>query len=280
VVQCQRCGLVYVTPREDTRSLIINGPVKTNLPDWVLTSNDPSVVSECWEMPLIHAREKEWRALQRNADLALDHIEHYRLPPGRLLDYGCGGGFFLSAAAQRGWEPYGLEPLAGHAIYARARSGAKVVADTLRKDTFPSEFFDVVTAFQVFEHLPDPSGELAKLRRTLKQDGLLLIEVPNIETWTVRVMGSHHRHFVPDHLYFFSPRTLRALVVQQGFEPLVLYRPKRYMTLWHLVGWGGRLLGLQAGRLAEAIMRKIRIEDKVVSANLGDIIAVIACKRR
>jgi 2-polyprenyl-3-methyl-5-hydroxy-6-metoxy-1,4-benzoquinol methylase len=272
--------MIYISPREDTRALIADGPVMSNLPADALTSNDPRVVAESWEMPLIRAKAKELHALQQNADLALGHIERYVRPPGRLLDYGCGAGFFLRAAVKRGWEPYGLEPLVGHAVYARFMSGARVLADTLWEDAFEQDSFDVVTAFQVFEHLPDPSDELDKLWRLLKPGGLLLIEVPNIETWSVRLMRSRHRHFVQDHLSFFSQKTLGAFVQRHGFEPLETYRPIRHMTLTHLcVEWGGRLLGSRAGAYAEMLVHKCHAESRIVSVDLGDIVAIVAQKK-
>ena len=59
---------------------------------------------------------------------------------------------------------HSLEPLVMPAIYARGRLSLRVVTDTLRDDTYPLEFFDVVTAFQVFEHIVDPAGDVAKIR--------------------------------------------------------------------------------------------------------------------
>ncbi len=279
VVRCGRCGLVYVSPREDAHALICDGPVLSQLPPATLRSSDTSALAGCWELQLLAAKETESVALQHNAALALDQIARHLSPPGRLLDFGCGGGFFLREAAARGWETFGLEPLAGHALYARSVSGATVVADTLRENTFPPEFFDVVTSFQVFEHLPDPSAELGKLKRILKPGGLLLIEVPNIKTWSVSLLGKHHRHFVPDHLYFFSPDTLTNLIVKHDLEPVAIYFPKRYMTLRHLLaGWGSRTLGPQIGGALGRMIKRLRLERSIVPVGLGDIVALIARK--
>ncbi|MGC9025000.1 MAG: class I SAM-dependent methyltransferase [Chloroflexia bacterium] len=245
----------------------------------MLTSCDLADLVGCWEMADLVEREAEWPAIRCNAENALWRLSRYRPPPGRLLDLGCGWGYFLAVAREHGWEPYGLEPLAGHALYARAHTGATVITDVLHDDTFPTGFFDVVTAFQVFEHLPDPAGDLARLHNMLKSSGVILVEVPNIATWSVRLLGRHHRHFVPDHLTFFSPRTLAAFLRKMGFEVLEVYRPTRWMTLHHLlVVWGKRLWPGQDLHLLDRLLRRTGLRNVLVPINLGDIVAVIGRK--
>lgn len=279
VVRCRRCGLCYVSPVEDDHAIIQDGPIVGNLDPEVLTSADLHDIAGCWELSLLPAKEAEWPAFRLNAADALDRIEQHARAPGRLLDFGCGWGFFLGIARERGWEPYGLDPLPGHAVYARAKFGATVVTDVLRDDTFPPKFFDAVTAFQVFEHLPDPVSDLARLHRVLKPGGIILIEVPNIDTWSMRLLGRRHRHFVQDHLTFFSARTLALLLEKHGFRVLVSYHPTRHMTIRHLVAdWGGRYLPMRVVSGTEAIARHLSLWEKVISINLGDIVAVIAWK--
>lgn len=228
---------------------------------------------------MLPAKQAEWPAFRVNAADALDRIQQHVQPPGRLLDFGCGWGFFLSVARERGWEPYGLEPLPGHAVYARARFGVNVITDVLRDDTFPPDSFDAITAFQVFEHLPDPASNLARLHRILKPGGLILIEVPNIDTWSVRLLGPRHRHFVQDHLNFFSPHTLTLLLENHGFQVLSTCHPTRRMTVRHLVAdWGGRYLPEPVTSAAQALVRRLGLWERVISMNLGDIVEVMGRK--
>ncbi len=278
VVQCRHCGLVYVFPIEQDGA-IIRGPVVPQGRTDLLTGCNLEALAGCWELRYLPEREAEWPAIRRNAENALRRLERHRPPPGRLLDLGCGWGHFLTVAREHGWEPYGVEPLAGHALYARARTGATVVTDVLREDTFPPAFFDAVTAFQVFEHLPDPAGDLERLHRMLKPGGVILIEVPNIATWSVHLLRQHHRHFVPDHLTFFSPRTLAALLQRKGFRVLECYRPTRWMTLRHLLlDWVGRPLPDRLRRSLGQRLRKSGLERRIVPVNGGDIIAVMGQK--
>lgn len=278
VGRCRRCGLVYVSPRLDTHALIFDGPTAGKSAEAV-TSADMAEVQGTWEWPLLQAKENERPALDRNSQAALDILKNLAGQPGRLLDFGCGGGFFLGAAKAQGWETYGLEPLPGHAIYARARFGAQVLTDTLRADSYPAEYFDAITAFQVFEHLPQPREDLSKLVRFLRPGGALLIEVPNIDTWGVRLLGRGHRHFVQDHLNFFSAATLARLFTDSGLEVRGHYAPSRYLTWPHLLGhWGARYLPGPLARRAQALARHPRLAHRLARLNLGDIVAVYGVK--
>jgi 2-polyprenyl-3-methyl-5-hydroxy-6-metoxy-1,4-benzoquinol methylase len=279
VVQCRRCGLVYVSPRARSEALIYDGPELADQPTGLLHSRDLTDIEDSWEIPLLREKEAEAPALGRNAEAALDRLARHTPPAARLLDFGCGAGFFLGAARQRGWEIYGLEPLPGHAVYARARFGAEVVADTLRPRSFPPGHFDAITAFQVFEHLPDPSGTLTKLAGLLKPRGIVLVEVPNVATWSVRWLGPRHRHFVQDHIYFFSARTLSGLMEKCGFEVVDVYYPGRHMSVRHLMSsWGAQVLPGSLARLSAGAAKRAGLWERIVSLNLGDIVAVMGRK--
>lgn len=276
VVRCRNCGLAYISPIEDGRAIITAALAEKD--SAIRTSTDPGLLSNCWETAELLEKRAERPALHRNAMAVLRRLERHVPSPGRILDFGCGWGFFLATARERGWEPYGLEPLPGHAIHARAMTGGMVINDVLRDNTFPAAFFDVVTAFQVFEHLPDPVGDLLRLRRFLKPGGVIVIEVPNIATWSVTLLGKYHRHFTPDHLTFFSSHTLRAFLRKAGFQVRDVYHPTRWMTLYHLVAhWGCRMLGMRrtAGRPA----LRPWLHRVIVPLNMGDIICAIAQKQ-
>ena len=278
VVRCRGCGLVYVSPRKNTKMIISEGPEIGNYPSRLLTSSDLGDLSGCWEKSLIEEEEAELSARVVNAHRALDRIEQLMSDKGTILDLGCFCGTFLHVAAERGWATYGIEPLVGLAIYARAKFGLNVITDTLRDDSFPPEFFDVVTAFQVFEHLPDPARELTRLWRILKPGGLVVIEVPNIDTVWVRLLGKYHRHFVQDHLYFFSPQTLEALLRKAGFTVLKIQAWPRTLSLRKMAWWIGRVGGVPFGKVVTTAARCLNLQDSMITVDLGDIICAFARK--
>jgi 2-polyprenyl-3-methyl-5-hydroxy-6-metoxy-1,4-benzoquinol methylase len=276
--------MVYVAILRDTRSLIFDGPVADgNVDGPALGSDRIEDFEQAWEMQFLKAKEAEALVLRRNAMNALTTLREYvefSASPPRLLDFGCGWGFFLGAAKELGWDCYGLEPLPVQAAYARRTFSVKVVTDTLRDGSFPAEHFDVVTSFQVFEHLPSPRENLIQLKALLRPRGIALIEVPNIDTWSVRLFRSYHRHFVEDHVNFYSLDTLSKALDSCGFQVLAHYFPARSMSVRHLVShWGGRYCPRAVVSTLRGVAEATSVWERTLSVSLGDIVAVIAAKR-
>ncbi len=275
--------MTYVERLEDEHALIFNGPVTFgNMNERILTSSDLDDVKDSWEFALLPAKEAELHILQKNARDALKRIEQH-LQNGserKILDFGSGWGFFLAVAKEHGWTTYGLEPLPASAVYARATFGLDTITDTLRENTFPNDFFDVITSFQVFEHLPYPKADIRNLCNMLRNGGIILIEVPNFETWTMRMMKSRHRHFVQDHLNFFSIATLGQLLTENGFDVVDHYYPTRRMSIRHLVDqWFQRYLPIRVHTALRNALQKTRLWNRAIGVNVRDIITIIARKR-
>ncbi|MCL5997771.1 MAG: methyltransferase domain-containing protein [Chloroflexi bacterium] len=279
VVLCKRCGLVYVSPIDDWKSIISDGPNQGHELESILHSSDLRDIADCWELGLLPTKLNENEAIRINAARCLKAIEHYQPGRGRLMDYGCGWGFFLQAAKERGWDICGLEPLPGHAVYARAMTQANIVTDTLHDNTFPADYFDAITALQVFEHLPNPAAELRKLHRIMRPEGVLLIEVPNIDTWSVRLLGKRHRHFVEDHLNYFSASTLCLLLKNSDFDVLESCITPRQMTIHHLVkDWGARFMPHFISEVTARSIQRLGLGQQIISLNIGDILTIIGRK--
>ena len=281
VVKCVNCGMVYISRIEDSHALIFDGPVGQPEPK-ILTSSDITEVSDSWEFKLLPNKQLEQTALRLDAIDTLHRIGyHLENPYNRrtILDFGSGWGFFLSFAKEHGWTTFGLEPLPASAVYARATFGLNIKTDTLRDNSYPPDFFDVITSFQVFEHLPFPKKDIQHLYNMLKQNGLLLIEVPNIKTWSVRMMKSRHRHFVQDHINFFSIDTLSQVLVDNGFKIIDQYHPKRRMSVRYLTKiWFKRYLPAFIGEALQNSLQSTSLWQKNIGLTIGDIISVIGRK--
>lgn len=273
VVRCSNCGFVYVARLESTKG-IIEG--EQDLPPQPERSSDLPL--SAWMRSELPEKLLELPALRRNYQDALGKITPH-CPPGKLLDFGCGWGFFLQYAREQGWDCCGLEPRSRLALFTQTRLGISVTPGVLREDSFPPGHFDGITAFQVFEHLLDPAAALAQLHAILKPGGVLLIEVPNIATWSVHLLRSRHRHFSSQHINFFSPDTLKNLLQSNGYAHLETYFPTRYLTVYHLAAyWFRRLLpGNLAAQILQQAQKRKRLQN-VISINTGDILAVVAQK--
>ena len=149
-----------------------------------------------------------------------------REPQGlRLLDIGCSSGLFLDEARAAGFEVRGAELSAETAAFARSHFGLEVHPGDWRGCGFAEASFDVITLFDVIEHLPDPSAELCAIRRLLKPGGLLLQSTPNIDglfprlSYALANLLDYWPHPEPPyHLFQFSDRTLAELTEGAGYE--------------------------------------------------------------
>lgn len=138
----------------------------------------------------------------------------------RLLDVGCSSGPFILAARDFGVEAEGVEPSSGPARTA-IQSGLKVYQGYLKDIHLPEESFDVITLFEVLEHLRDPLSLVKECHRILCTSGLLVIRTGNTDSWTVQYMKGRWRYFSirehGGHISFFNPVSMRKLSERSGF---------------------------------------------------------------
>lgn len=137
---------------------------------------------------------------------------------GKLLDIGCNIGLFLTVAREEGFSVVGVELNRACAEYARNTFKIEVFSDVVEKVGFPSHGFDVVTLFDVLEHVPDIETFLAEVRRILKPGGLLVVQSPNLHSLMASLTkGEWVWLSPPDHIYHFTPSSLSRLLESNGF---------------------------------------------------------------
>lgn len=145
---------------------------------------------------------------------------------GDLLDIGCSSGSFLAAFAGRPWKLHGIEISADVASRARAKTGAEIFVGDINDAPFAPASFDVITSFDVLEHLSTPVETIARISRWLKPGGILYVFIPNVDSWESRVFRSYWFGLeLPRHLFHFSPRSLRTLMGLAGLRQLSLRTP-------------------------------------------------------
>jgi SAM-dependent methyltransferase len=145
---------------------------------------------------------------------------------GTILDIGCSSGGFLSTMKGPAWKLYGIEMEESTAERARSSTGAEVfVGDAIDAPFLPASF-DVITCFDVLEHVYSPRDFLTKALEWLKPGGIFYAMMPNIESWESRLFGTHWFGLeLPRHLFHFSPRSLRYLMTDLGFEEVCVKTP-------------------------------------------------------
>jgi len=220
VLQCRACGVVFLSPVEQESKkadVLYSKEYFTEREGYFF--HDGVADSSGHESPHI----EDFR-------LGLELIAAHARPPGRLLDVGCATGSFLSLAKGSGWDCRGVEVSSFAAAQARERTGCEVFCGQFAEVPFAEGTFDVITMWDLLEHLPDPVTALRKAAALLKPNGLLLVNTPNEDSLTRRVarflyhgtggwlqapVNRLYHHF---HLYYFSAGTLAPLFGRAGFD--------------------------------------------------------------
>jgi SAM-dependent methyltransferase len=210
VVRCERCGLVFLNPRYDEERI-------------VALYQDPQM--------FVGTIDPEGRSRSIMAERAMrvarfaDDVKalHRRRSGGRLLDIGCGLGFFLEALGSR-YDAVGLEWSAPVVEMTRALPFT-IVEHRFPHHPFKAGEFDVVTFHNVLDHLPDPLGALRTAHDLLRPGGLLMLTGVNFGGVVARVYGSRFRLLSPNHLYYFDPQSLKHYADRTGFRLLGLEYP-------------------------------------------------------
>jgi SAM-dependent methyltransferase len=196
-------------------------------------------------------------------------------PPGRLLDVGCAEGYFLDAAAEVGWETYGVElsECAGSRALAK---GHRVLFGEVSDAGWADGFFQVITLWDVLEHLDEPQTALRKLSELLAPDGLLLVMTPDLSSTVARALGERWWSVVDMHLHYFTPRTLTLLLRRCGLRPVGWGTyPKRvtagYAGRW-LTSWGA------IGRAIRRCLSAAGLDELTITIDPRDQMKVYARK--
>lgn len=247
IVECQNCGLQYITPRPDKEFL--NGLYKEEYYASVIKDKD------------------EWIEKTLEIEIERENLHLYRLKPilkmreqcgyKTLLDIGAGTGYFLKLAKDRGFDVFGIEVSERASEFARENYGVNLLNITdIEEARFHDGSFDVITLCHVIEHLPYPEVTLKEVYRILRPNGILLIVTPNYRTvettlsrvnrklgypvkpledvYATKTWEDGYCHLRPremddesykmylihnfHHLYFFPPRTLKKLLLRCNFS--------------------------------------------------------------
>jgi 2-polyprenyl-3-methyl-5-hydroxy-6-metoxy-1,4-benzoquinol methylase len=255
IVQCNQCGLAYTNPRPASKDLMASYAI----------IDDP-----------LYLQEREGRVLTFSHHLT--PIEKMATLPGRkLLDVGCYTGVFLDIAAANGWEAWGVDPSRWAVEQARSR-GLNVVEGTLASADWPDGAFDVVTMWDVIEHVGDPLGELRQAWRVLRPGGLAVVHTMDIDSLFSRILGGRWPWLMEMHIYYFSQRTLKVMLEQAGFQVIRIEPQGRYQSLEYLGTRVTALLGPIVGQPIEWLIRSLCLGRMTVPINLGDLVTAYARK--
>jgi len=197
MVRCKKCGLLYSTP--------------------ILPLNK---INKLYRQSFT-SYGKHINNLKQTYGTYLKQLEKYQINKNKLLEIGCGNGFFLEEAQKQGYkETWGIEP--GKKSVARASPKIKknIIIDIFRPGLFKKNFFDVICCFQTFDHIPDPNLFLKECYKILKNNGFLLFLNHNAESLSAQILGEKSPIIDIEHTYLYSKKTLGLILTKHNFKPI------------------------------------------------------------
>lgn len=248
------CQLMYAIPKESTQKLVED----------YITMEDPKYVEE----------ETGRRA---QAKLILSLIAKHK-KQGKMLDIGCGPGLFLDEAKKQGWSVQGVDLSGWAKEHAKKNFGIEVLQGTLHDARFPDRNFDGIVMNDVIEHLEDPKSALKEIWRVLKNDGILYVSTPDIESFLSRLLRAKWWGINKYHLFYFSRKTLEKMFQEAGLKSV------HYASYPRVFSWNYWVERLRAyPRFVYTIpefFSKLGNGERLLTIVLHDQIGVIAKKIR
>lgn len=255
IVQCRICALVFLNPMYSDAELAALYPADYYAHQTRKTSRGA-------------------KALVRHL-LGLEfHTKDPEFPtPGRVLDVGCGTGWFLREMRDQGWQVHGVEINAEAARIGRQTDGLDIFRGPVQEAKFPEGFFDYVRSNHSFEHISCPNETLDEIHRILKPGGKLMIGVPNIGSTNARVFGRYWWYLgAPVHTFNYSVKTLRAMLLRHSFVlERIVFNSDFHGILGSLQIWLNRHTRRKSGE-GRAIRSRLLMVACAWMAKLMDIV--------
>lgn len=253
IVECRQCGHVYANPCWPADDIL----------GAYTAVEDNTYIEERLGRELTFGKH-------------LQAMEKYTGPANNraLLDVGAYIGVFVEVATAAGWRACGVEPSAWGAQIAQQR-GLQVLHGTLDAPELQGQHFDVITMWDVIEHLANPNAEVAKAFQRLKPGGWLVVHTMDIDSLIARLLGARWPWLMDMHIQYFSQKTLAQLLENNGFQVVWSGTQGRYLRLNYVAS---RLGGLNRylGAVATRVIHGLRLGSTAVPVNFGDLFTVYA----
>jgi len=208
---CVRCGLVYANPRAPEEKILARYSRDYFWNEYLPSLGAAGGQYDLAQFDLRHA--------------ALLRMMAGRAPGRRLLEVGCGAGFFLKSAERAGWQVEGIELSDEASRFAIERLQLRIRRERAETAPIPPGSFDAAAMFDVIEHLFDPRSVLTAIARALVPGGLMVTSTPNFDSASRFLLGGDWAVLSPlEHVYYFTEDSLRRLLEATGFVDVQFVR--------------------------------------------------------
>jgi SAM-dependent methyltransferase len=222
--------------------------------------------------------EGDRQAEKKNMLQYLNGITQFK-NQGRLLDVGCATGLFMLEAQKKNFKVNGID-VSKYAIdIAKQRFGKNVTQTSFEKANIRKNTYDVITLFDVIEHVSDPRKVLKKIKNILNENGLLVINTGDTDSLMAKLQGKNWHFFIPpQHFFYFSQRNLTTLLVELGFKVVRVDRKGKWITLRYLFHLARQIEQSPLSRFGFSLFAKIAPGKIPLYLNLFDNITLYAIK--
>ena len=217
VRRCPACEAVVARPLGSKNNHVLRACARCGT--WYAECDEPAPVDHYDDYYADEANRSLPSFVQSRLDEILAGFAPHR-SNNRLLDVGFGSGAILDAAARAGWDVHGVEVSASAVRHVREKH-PNVREGRLQDARYPDQWFDVVIASELLEHLSDPTQFLGEIRRILRPGGLLWATTPHARGVSARLLGTRWSVvYPPDHMQLFSVKGIKALLSRVGFQQM------------------------------------------------------------
>lgn len=249
IVKCRKCGLVYSNPILEEQKIIA-----------LYQRSKMTYQEEIDDL-------KEIYSYYLKKAMSLLSVKE------NLLEIGCGSGFSLEKALDFGFRNvFGVEPSREAVGQASKSIRDNIIVDVFKSGLFEDNFFDIICAFQTFDHITRPNDFLADCRNYLKKDGLVLMINHNINAWPAKLLGEKCPMIDIEHPFLYDKGTLKQIFVKNNFKVKRIFDVKNNYPLYYWL----KLMPLPK-RLKKALIKIFswrfmkKLKFKIKAGNIGII---------
>lgn len=213
----------------------------------------------------------------KNMRQFLRRVQKYK-PRGKLLDVGCALGFYVELSLAHGYDAYGFDPSSYAVEEAKKLVGdARIKQGTITSVSYRRKSFDVITMFDVFEHLSDPGADLAKLSTYLKDDGIMVVATGNTASAMAKTLKRRWTFYIPpQHLFFFNKKTMTALLKKEHLAVVEWFGIAKWLSLRYVLHLARTTGESAVARKLYTLVNRLKLHNMPLILPVGDnMVAVI-----
>ena len=213
---CNNCSLLFVNPRFDE--------------ELIISSYENGTDEKFIKQNILRVK-----TFRKSLTKIIQYFNISNTSNLKLLDIGSAGGAYLLAANELGFQSEGIEPNKWLCNFSVSQYGLKVTQGVLSSNSYKPNSFDIISMWDVIEHLTNPNEVLSTINKLLVDDGKLIINYPDYSSRISKILGKYWPFWLDVHLYYFSEKTIRLILEKNGFKVIEIKRHYQLLELGYIL---------------------------------------------